>query len=233
MISLYEFGPAFGMPTTSPFGLKLEAYMRLSGIEYQRVYQGNPGKGPKGKIPYISDGDVTMGDSQLIIEHLKKTRGDSVDGHLGDGERARGHAIRRMVEEALYFINVYQRWLVDENFKVIEPAFFGFVPAPLRGLVAIIARRGTRKHMIGQGIARQTPAEVVALGEADVRALSTLLGDQPFFLGERPSSVDASVYGITHAMHKIPMRCPVSALIRATPNLAAFDQRMSDRLFAS
>ena len=55
MITLHEFGPAFTLRTASPFGLKLEAYMRLSGIAYRVEFDGNPRKAPKGRIPYITD----------------------------------------------------------------------------------------------------------------------------------------------------------------------------------
>jgi glutathione S-transferase len=231
-LKLYEFPAAFDMPTYSPFGLKLEAFMRLAKIPYERVYEPNPNKGPKKKIPFIVDGDVAMGDSQLILEHLTRTRGDVVDAHLSPEERARGHAIRRMVEEGLYFVNVYQRWVDDAGWAVVGPVFLGFLPSLVRVTVAPIIRSGVRKHLHGQGIARHRPDEIATVGEDDVRALSLLLGDQPFFLGDRPSSVDASVYGITHGMHKIPLDEPVSELIRELPNLAAYDQRMTKLCFA-
>jgi glutathione S-transferase len=230
-IKLYEFPAGFDMPTFSPFGLKLEAYLRIAKIPYERVYEPNPAKGPKKKIPFIVDGDVKMGDSQLIVEHLVQTRGDSVDGHLSPEARAQGHAIRRMVEEGLYFVNVNQRWLDDEGWAVVGPVFLGFLPALVRVTVAPLIRSSVRKHLYGQGIARHSPEEIAAMGEADVRALSLLLGDKPFFLGDRPTSVDAGVYGITHGMHKIPLNEPVSGLIRELPNLAAYDQRMTRLLF--
>ncbi len=35
----------------------------------------NPGRAPKGKLPFIEDEDGTrVGDSSLIIEHLARTR---------------------------------------------------------------------------------------------------------------------------------------------------------------
>jgi glutathione S-transferase len=230
-IKLYEFPAAFGMATYSPFGLKLEAYMHLGKIPYERVYEINPRKGPKEKIPFIIDGDVKMGDSQLILEHLIKTRGDEVDAHLSPEERVQGHCIRRMVEEGLYFVNVYQRWVDDDGWALVGPQFLASVPPLLRATAAPFVRAGVRKHLWGQGIARHTPDEIAAMGEADVRALALLLGDKPFFLGDRPASVDASVYGITHGMHQIPLDEPVSALIRDLPNLVAYDQRMTRLVF--
>ncbi|MEP7126647.1 MAG: glutathione S-transferase N-terminal domain-containing protein, partial [Byssovorax sp.] len=94
MITLHQFGPAFGLRTASPFGLKLEAFMRLSGIPYRpEAFEGDPGKAPKGKIPFITTDDGRkLGDSALIIEHLIAKHGDKLDARLTPAQRAQGHA---------------------------------------------------------------------------------------------------------------------------------------------
>ena len=71
MIRLYKFGPAFGLRETGPFVLKTMAYMKLAGIPFEEIVQGDPRKAPKKKIPYISDDGQEIGDSSLIIKHLK------------------------------------------------------------------------------------------------------------------------------------------------------------------
>src|SRR6478609_8917732 len=118
MITLHQFGPAFSLRTASPFGLKLEAYMKLAGIPYRvENFDGNPSKAPKGKIPFITDDDGRkLGDSALIIQHLIAKHGDKLDAHLTPAERAVGHALRRMTEEALYFAVLYSRWVDDAGF---------------------------------------------------------------------------------------------------------------------
>jgi hypothetical protein len=32
MITLYKFGPAYGLPTASPYALKLETWLRMADI---------------------------------------------------------------------------------------------------------------------------------------------------------------------------------------------------------
>ena len=76
MIKLYNFGPAFGLRETGPFVLKTMAYMKLAGIEFTEVVQGDPRKAPKKKIPYIDDDGVEIGDSTFILNHLKAKFGD-------------------------------------------------------------------------------------------------------------------------------------------------------------
>jgi glutathione S-transferase len=233
MITLHQFGPAFTLRTASPFGLKLEAFMRLSGIPYRvESFSGNPSKAPKGKIPYITDDDGRdMGDSGLIIEHLVAKHGDKLDAHLTPAERAAGHALRRMTEESLYFVILYSRWVDDTGFAVIGPVLFGAIPAPLRPVVGMLVRRGTRSALHAQGTGRHTREQVYAMGKADLQALSDALGDKPFFLGDEPTSYDAAIYGILENLMKVPTGTPLVTSARALPNLVAFCERVTKRCF--
>ena len=63
MIKLVQFYPALGVRSLSPFCLKLETYLRLAGIDYEVVRSNDARRAPKGKLPYIIDGDLTIGDS--------------------------------------------------------------------------------------------------------------------------------------------------------------------------
>lgn len=233
MITLHQFGPAFTLRTASPFGLKLEAFMRLAGIPYRvENFAGNPSKAPKGKIPYITDDDGReMGDSALIIEHLVAKHGDKLDAHLTSAERAAGHALRRMTEEGLYFAILYSRWIDDAGFAVLAPVFFGTIPAPLRAVVGMLVRRNTRKTLQAQGTGRHTREQIYAMGSADLQALSDALGDKPFFLGDEPTSYDAAIYGTLHNLMQVPTGTPLTASARALPNLVAFCERVTKRCF--
>ncbi len=233
MITLHQFGPAFTLRTASPFGLKLEAFMRLSGIPYRvEPFAGNPSKAPKGKIPYITDDDGRqMGDSALIIEHLVAKHGDKLDAHLTPAERAAGHALRRMTEEGLYFALLYSRWVDDAGFAVIGPVFFKAMPAPLRPVIELLVRRSTRNALHAQGTGRHTREQVYAMGRADLQALSDALGDKPFFLGDKPTSYDAAIYGTLHNLIQVPTGTPLTAFASSLPNLVAFCERVTKRCF--
>jgi hypothetical protein len=50
MITLYTFGPFFGLPEASPFVMKGEMLLKLAGLEYQTNTRGF-GKAPKGNHP--------------------------------------------------------------------------------------------------------------------------------------------------------------------------------------
>src|SRR5687768_6031520 len=131
MITLYQVPPAFGtLSSISPFCAKLETYLKMRGLPYESKV-ANFMKAPKGKVPWVEiDGGAPMGDSGLIIEELEKKHG--LDAHLDPATRARGHAIKRMLEEHTYFGNVVLRWgdanswpHVRDYFKRILPAVIG------------------------------------------------------------------------------------------------------------
>ena len=71
MIKVFTFRPAWGLPSPSPFGLKLEAYLRMADIPYECEYVQRMTDSPKRTVPWIQDGDRVLADSGFIIEYLK------------------------------------------------------------------------------------------------------------------------------------------------------------------
>ena len=61
MITLYTFGPAFGLPDPSPFVMKVETLLKMAKLPY-RTDQSGFTKAPKGKLPYIDDDGVIVAD---------------------------------------------------------------------------------------------------------------------------------------------------------------------------
>ena len=80
-IRLFAFGSGWGIPfpTAAPFPLKLATWLRMTGLDHEIVVENNPGKGPKKKSPWIEDGEVRMGDSELIIRYLGEKYGVDPD----------------------------------------------------------------------------------------------------------------------------------------------------------
>jgi glutathione S-transferase len=233
MITLHQPPGAWGLPNLSPFCLKLESYLRMVGLPYQ-VTPADPRGAPKGKIPYVwlEDEKRFMGDSQLIIEHLKRKHGDPLDGRLGAVEVATGHAIRRMIEEGTYWPIVHDRWIKEAGWHAYEPVFQAMMPPLLRGLLPKVLRRKVRKMLYMQGTGRHRDEEIDAMGQADITAVATLLGDKPFLLGEAPTSFDATVYAFLMITKEFPVDSPLRRHTLAQENLIRYCQRFKERFFA-
>ena len=50
---VFTFAPAWGLPSTGPFALKLLAWLDHNGIDYRQEIENRSDRGPMGKSPWI------------------------------------------------------------------------------------------------------------------------------------------------------------------------------------
>ena len=103
MITLYTFGRYWGLPDPSPFVMKAEMLLKLSGLPYETV-RGDMRKAPKGKLPFIRDGETVVADSTLIRLHLEQQHGIDFDRGLSVRERGIGWSVEKMLEDHMYWV---------------------------------------------------------------------------------------------------------------------------------
>ena len=229
MITLHQPPPpGWGrVGNMSPYCLKLEAWLRLAKIPYQ-VNAPNIRKSPKGKMPYIYDDarDLTMGDSGLIIEDLKKTYNVTIDRKLTPEQAALSVAVQRMLEEHLYFGGVHTRWSDDESFTHLKTFFNTFLPPVIGGFILSQIRKSILKSAYAQGMGRHSRPEIDALCRTDIDALATLLGDKPFLHGAEPTTIDATIYGFMANFLWVPWTNDLKVYGLSKANLVAHCERM-------
>ncbi len=225
MIKLYQYPLSWGM-NVSPFTLKLETWLRLSNLDYQVIAVHSPRSAPKGKLPYIRDGDKLVADSELIRKHLEQGYGVNAYAGLTPAEKADGWAFARLVEDHLYWCAMYDHWQVDEHWAEIKPMFFGKLPPDQRDMVADGVRNQIIRDLHGQGIGRHNPSEVAMLGELDIQALHDRLGAGPYWFGEQPTSADAAIAPHILAIANDPLKGALSQAIAARPSLITYAKRV-------
>jgi glutathione S-transferase len=230
MLKLHVFGPYFGLPDGSPFCIKAILLMKLSGLPFEQAKMSFK-KAPKGKAPYLQDGDTIVADSHFIKMHLETKHGVDFSGGYGAEDLAKGWAVARMAEEHLYFMNGYERWMVDENFWKGPYQFFADAPAPVRPLVARLIRRSVRKMHHAQGLGRHSDAERFELAKGDFSAIEDMLGNKTYFLGDRVSGIDASVFPFIWSACCKFFKSDNGDYVRTRPVLMAYLTRMRDEFF--
>ena len=230
MLTLHKGPAAFGVSDISPFCLKLESYLRMAGIPYTPKPAAFA-KAPKGKIPFIEEEGSLLGDSQLIIEHLKRKHGDTLDAKLGAEEVAKGHLVRRVLEESLYWHIIQERWSAEEGWRLYKPIFEALFPPVVGALVVPMMRRGVIKSMRTQGLGRHRPEEILEMGKADVSAVAAVLGDKPFLLGDHPTSFDAAFYAFIVSIIAFPVDSPLRKYTQGQQNLVRYCERFQQRFF--
>jgi glutathione S-transferase len=231
MIRLYQFRPAFGLPNPSPFCMKVETYLRMAGLAYECPRRADLRKSPKGKMPYIDDEGTVVADSSVIIDHFKRKYGDPLDVHLDAVARATALAMQRLLEENTYWTVVYFRWIEEAGWNLTREAFFGWMKPPLRWIVPAVARHIVRKELHGHGMGRHARDEIAAIGAKDLTAVAEFLGDRPFFMGARPTSLDATAYAFLANLLWAPYEMPLKSHARSYPQLEAYCQRMKARYY--
>ena len=230
-LKVYHLPGAWGLPTVSPFCLKLDAWLRMTGIEHESITAATPFAGPKGKAPWIEEDGQKIGDSTFIIAHLMQRHGVDPDAHLTPAQRGMAVAIQRLIDENLYWTMVHDRWMNDANWQQFRDIVLGGLAVPLRRVLGPIARRGVKKQLEGHGIGIHSPAEIAAIGRRDVNALSDILGASEWFFGDTPSTIDAVAYAQLVNIWRAPFESEVRRAIGQTPNLVAFIDRFAARYY--
>ena len=78
---------------------------------------------------------------------------------------------------------------------------------------------------------RHTEEEIYLLGRQDLDSLSDYLGEKPWFMGERPTTLDASAFGMLANILWCPIESPLKEQLNAATNLAAFCERVRERYY--
>ena len=231
-VIVHDMVPVWGIASGSPFSLKFRTWLKMAGIPHEvQVLQGPP-KSRTGKIPYVTrpDGSV-LSDSGVLIDTLTNERGVTLDNHLDQQQVLQAHAVRRMMEEHLYYCVAWERWIPAENWAHVKKAYFGSAPWVIRTLVAPLIRRKVKGYIDGMGVGRMAIEEIHRRGEADMTVLSGLLGNKEYFFGE-PSTTDAILYGWFGNLLAFPNETHFQRALRARPNLVAHTERMAARYWA-
>jgi len=226
MIRLYQFPSYWNLPSASPFCIKLETYLKLTKIPYEIKITNDPRPAPKGKLPFIKDGDKIIADTSLIIEYLKKTYGDKLDTNLTPEQKSIATAVQRLCEEHLYWLIVYDRWVADSGWKVINPVFFSILSGPIKWFLPNIIRKKQKKACYIQGIGRFSDEERFALGKQNIDAIVNLLGSKPYFFGDQPTSIDATLWGMITPLLNTPIPSKLREYAGNIPVLVEYDKRM-------
>jgi glutathione S-transferase len=229
---VHQLPGGWGLPSISPFCLKLEAYLRIVDIPFRTVIDATPFRGPKRKLPWIEHEGKKVGDSGFIIEYLECQFGCDPNTGLSAEERAIARSMQRLIEENLYWTLIYDRWMVEDNWRSFRNIVLGKVPIPIRQVIAPVARRGVRRQLEGHGIGRHSRDEIHAIGRKDIGAIADFLGDKPFLMGGTATEIDAIAYGFLANIVNVPIASPIKDHASKRTNLVNYVQRFQNRYFA-
>jgi glutathione S-transferase len=195
MITLYGVGEGFGLPEISPYVTKTEVQLKMAGLAYRKL-PGRREESPKGQLPYIEADGQRIADSTFIRGYLERSFGRDLDAGLDAVQRAQAWAIERMVENQLNWVAAHAVWLDADNFAKGPAHFFDDAPDGIGEALRRDVQQKVRETVFVTGVGRHSEPEIVALGLRSLAALSAILGDQRYLMGDRPCGADATAFGM-------------------------------------
>ena len=217
MLTLYSYPELFGVADNNPFGLKVFAFLKLTGLAFRHEHIFDAKAAPRGQLPYIVDDGEHVGDSDAIIAHLIGKYRLPIDGALTQAQRNTDLMIRRTLDD-LYWVMSYSRWKDPQFWPLFRDAMLGaHTSLTADGMEAAQTFNFQRYHY--QGIGRYEPQDVYKRGIADLSAVASLIGEGGFVFGPQPTSIDAGIYGFVANIYFYDIDTPLKQFVASHRNL--------------
>jgi glutathione S-transferase len=217
MLTLYSYPALFGVADNNGYGLKVFAFLKLAGVPFRHEHIFDASKAPRGQLPYIVDGNDTVGDSETILAYVTDKYAVCLDAGLTQAQRAQNLLITRMLDD-LYWVMSYSRWKDERYWHLFRDALLREHPSlTAEGLAK--AKEFNAQRYYYQGIGRFDPDAAMARGLADLKALATLIPAQGFVHGGKPTSIDAGIYGFIANIYFYDIDTPLKQCVVANGSI--------------
>ena len=231
-VILHQLPPVKEIVSRSPQCLALETFLKMAKIPYANEYEDKAQdvtKETKGKIPYIEYKKKKVEGLKNCLNFLKEEFAVDTDKHLTPKEEAIAYAFRTMIEESTNWSLVYYRWV--DNYGESKK-MFSKLPPVLNVVSPKMFQNKCKKSIESHVIGRHNREELYNIAEQDLSSLSAFLEGKEYFMGDRPVSFDAIVFGLLANFDYGTVNSPQQTLIREKlSNLHAFCERMKEKFW--
>lgn len=200
--------------------------MSYKGLSYERIPVLGPSlwellrRSSTGKVPALDVDGRLLVDSTDIAHELERLCPTPALVPAEPRLQGLSHAIEDWSDESLYFLGLYFQWIEPRGKPMVRKAF-GFTPLGLAARWFYQYRIAAQLR--GQGTGRKTLPHITTDLRRALTALTAMLADQPFLLGEQPYLCDFAV----DAQLVYMSRPPGSAeILREFGALNAYMERM-------
>ncbi|XP_076673808.1 failed axon connections isoform X2 [Andrena cerasifolii] len=240
VVYLYQFSRTPLLPSISPYCLKVETWLRLNGIRYENVDHKLKFRSKKGALPFVEVNGEEIADSTIILRELSQKFDKDLDVGLTSEQRSVSHAMISMIENHLVWVVTCWRTKnldqVLKGYKVNLQHVLGTrIPNGILNFFfkLTFGRKGAKK-VKAQGMGVHTPEEVSKFGCTDLKVLSDMLADKPFFFGDEPTTLDVVAFAHLAQILYIDKDTPYSLrdyMQENCPNLVGHCSRVKERCF--
>ncbi|XP_026526360.1 metaxin-3 isoform X1 [Notechis scutatus] len=223
------WGGDWGLPSVHAECLVVMTYARFSGAPLKINVIDNTWKAPRGSIPLLISDDIVISQPAKILNFLRKQKYNA-DYDLSSKDGADTLAYIALLEEKLHPAMLYTFWIEADNYyNLTKPWFASRIPFPLSWyLPRKMSRDALNRILLTKGgppLYSITEIEVQIYRDAKecLNLLSNRLGSSPFFFGNKPTTLDAFVFGFLAPLYKAPfLKVQLQEHLKQLPNLCHF-----------
>ncbi|XP_041781536.1 failed axon connections isoform X2 [Anopheles merus] len=240
VVYLYQFTRTPMLPSISPFCLKVETWLRLAGLKYENIDHKLKLRSKKGQLPFVEVNGEEIADSTIIMQELATRYDKDLDAALTQEQRNIAHAMISMLENHLVWVVLSWRSKNTEQmlkgYKInLQHALGSRLPNALLNFFFKFqfSRKGAKK-VKAQGLGVHKPEEIEEFGRKDLKVLSELLADKPFFFGDEPTTLDCVAFSVLAQIHFIldEVKYGLKEFMQENcPNLVGHVSRIKERCF--
>merc|ERR1711881_553421 len=238
MVYVYQFGRTSIVPSISPACLKLETWLKLNGIKFETVNHNSKLRSKRGLLPFVELNGEEICDSELIIKSLSKTYGKEMDSSLNPEQKNIQHAMLTMVDNHLQ--GAFMSWAARNSDNLLrgyklnlQEMMGNKIP---NGILNFIFKYNYCRKMLSKakasGFKGYTAEEIEGEGKKDLQVLSEMLGEQQFFFGDEPHTLDLVAFCVVAQIINVEseVACPLRDYVNEEgKNLVGHYNRMKDQ----
>jgi len=236
MVYLHQFPRCTCVPNPSPYCLKVETWLRMNNINYT-VIEGFRSKSSERTYPFVELNGKEYPDSSIILRELTQIFDkQNLESNLTLEQKGYARALGSMCENSLVKVMAAVRF--GKHFgQFMDKSTWAKPFPPLMNLLGPLIKgkikKNVKKGLYFHGIGKHTHDEIVAIGIEDIRALAGALGNKNYFCGDKPTSVDCTIFGTLAQFYYFPWDWQFRSMLQSVEceNLRNYCNRMKEKFW--
>jgi len=238
VVYLYQFPRAPTIPSLSAYCLKVETFLRVTGIKYENIdAKLFKFRSKKGQLLFIELNGEEIADSDIILKELSKKFEKNLDDGLTTEQKVQSHAFESMLNNHTGWVVRLWRYSHPDDFLAasqldVKKALNSKLP---KGVLEFMFKWGIKRNVsdaIGHGIGHHSLEEAVEFGKSDLLTLSQFLGSKDYFFGKQIHQLDVVAFAHLSQFIYVPFEGFKEWIEKETPNLISFVDRVKNKYWS-
>uniref|UniRef100_A0A914E1T5 Metaxin n=1 Tax=Acrobeloides nanus TaxID=290746 RepID=A0A914E1T5_9BILA len=221
-MELFIWPSDFGLPSFDFECLQFMVASKLCAAPISFVPSRNPRISKSGTFPCFKNGNEQITDFEEFTEFLRNSKQDLVlDSDITESQRCEFDAYTSLLKQKLYPAMLHTFWLDQSNYGTVTNYWFSsHVMFPWNFYYIERWRRRAQTYVESIG---RTETTIIRDAIQALNMLSSKLGDNKYFCGDKPCSLDALIFGYLAPLLKAPLPSDRLQLhLSSMPNLVRF-----------